>query len=47
VKAVGDLSGKELPLEFIGDGDDFNLCFVGSEGLLGMDSGTATLEQRP
>jgi len=40
VKTVAELSGKELPFEFTGDGDDFNLCFVGSEGLLGVDSGT-------
>jgi hypothetical protein len=40
VKTVADLSGRELPFEFTGDGDDFNLCFVGSEGLLGVDSGT-------
>ena len=40
VKTVADLSGEELPFEFTGDGDDFNLCFVGSEGLLGVDTGT-------
>ena len=40
VTTVADLSGRELPIEFTGDGDDFNLCFVGSEGLLGVNSGT-------
>jgi hypothetical protein len=40
VSSVDDLSGLELPFEFTGDGDDFNLCFVGSEGLLGVEDGT-------
>ncbi|HZI81861.1 MAG TPA: hypothetical protein VFD69_20210 [Vicinamibacterales bacterium] len=40
VSTLADLSGRELPFEFTGDGDDFNLCFVGSNGLLGVDSGT-------
>jgi hypothetical protein len=35
-----DLLGRELPFEFSGDGDDFNLCFVGSNGLLGVERGT-------
>jgi hypothetical protein len=38
--SLADLSGREVPFEFSGDGDDFNLCFVGSNGLLGVDSGT-------
>jgi hypothetical protein len=42
VKTVADLNGRELPFEFTGDGDDFNLCFVGSNGLLGVDTGTVT-----
>jgi hypothetical protein len=40
VKTVADLAGRELPFEFSGDGDDFNLCFVGTDGLLGVESGT-------
>jgi len=35
-----DLAGRELPFEFSGDGDDFNLCLVGSNGLLGVENGT-------
>lgn len=40
VTTVADLAGRELPFEFSGDGDDFNLCFVGSNGLLGVEDGT-------
>ena len=40
VTSVADLAGRELPFEFSGDGDDFNLCFVGSNGLLGVEHGT-------
>jgi len=40
VTSIADLAGKELPFEFTGDGDDFNLCFVGSNGLLGVEHGT-------
>jgi hypothetical protein len=40
VTSAAQLSGKELPFEFSGDGDDFNLCFVGSNGLLGVQQGT-------
>ena len=40
VTTLADLSGKELPFEFSGDGDDANLCFVGSNGLLGVNTGT-------
>lgn len=40
VKSLADLSGRELPFEFTGDGDDANLCFVGSNGLLGVENGT-------
>jgi hypothetical protein len=40
VDSLADLSGRELPFEFSGDGDDFNLCFVGSNGLLGVENGT-------
>jgi hypothetical protein len=40
VTAIADLNGRELPFEFSGDGDDRNLCFVGSNGLLGVERGT-------
>jgi len=43
VESVADLAGRELPFEFSGDGDDFNLCFVGSNGLLGVEEGTVTV----
>ena len=39
VSSLADLVGKELPFEFSGDGDDANLCFVGSNGLLGVETG--------
>lgn len=38
--SLQDLNGKELPFEFSGDGDDANLCFAGSNGLLGVETGT-------
>jgi len=40
ITSLADLAGLELPFEFSGDGDDFNLCFVGSNGLLGVETGT-------
>jgi hypothetical protein len=40
VASIADLNGKELAFEFSGDGDDANLCFVGSNGLLGVETGT-------
>ena len=40
VTTLSALAGKELPFEFTGDGDDANLCFVGSSGLLGVEDGT-------
>jgi hypothetical protein len=40
VASLADLNGKELPFEFSGDGDDANLCFVGTNGLLGVETGT-------
>lgn len=42
--SASDLAGRELPFEFSGDGDDFNLCFVGSDGLLGVQRGTVRFE---
>ena len=40
VTSVADLNGRELPFEFSGDGDDRNLCFPGTNGLLGVERGT-------
>ena len=40
ITSLAELSGRELPFEFSGDGDDANLCFAGSNGLLGVDTGT-------
>jgi hypothetical protein len=40
IESPSDLVDKELPFEFSGDGDDANLCFVGSNGLLGVKEGT-------
>jgi hypothetical protein len=37
------LAGQELPFECSGDGDDANLCFVGSNGFLGVETGTVRL----
>lgn len=42
--SLADLAGRELPFEFSGDGDDFNLCFVGSNGLLGVETGTVRID---
>lgn len=40
VTSLAGLAGQELPFEFSGDGDDANLCFVGSNGFLGVETGT-------
>ena len=40
VTVVQQLVGRDLPFEFTGDGDDFNLCFVGLGGLFGVEQGT-------
>jgi hypothetical protein len=40
VKSIADFNGRELPFEFTGDGDDANLCFVGTNGLLGVEQGS-------
>ena len=44
VTSLEDLAGREVPFEFSGDGDDFNLCFVGSDGLLGVERGTVRFD---
>lgn len=40
ITSLADLTGQELPFDFSGDGDDANLCFVGTNGLLGVEEGT-------
>jgi hypothetical protein len=40
ITSVQQLAGRELPFEFTGDSDEANLCFVGSNGLLGVERGT-------
>jgi hypothetical protein len=42
VNSPAELSEKEVAFDFTGDGDDHNLCFVGSKGLLGVEKGTVT-----
>ena len=42
VTSAKDLDGLELPFEFSGEGEDRNLCFVGSRGLLGVKDGTVS-----
>ena len=42
VNSPVELSEKEVPFEFSGDGHDHNLCFAGSMGLLGVKKGTVT-----
>ena len=42
VNSPVELSDKAVPLEFSGDGDDRNLCFIGAKGLLGVEQGTVT-----
>ena len=44
VKRAQDLAGRRLPVEFSGDGDDANLCFVGTDGLLGAREAWVTIE---
>ncbi|HEV8397187.1 MAG TPA: hypothetical protein VGQ37_23050 [Vicinamibacterales bacterium] len=40
VNSPVELSEKEVLFEFSRDGDDRNLCFVGSKGLLAVEKGT-------
>ena len=42
VNSPVELGDKEVAFEFSGDGDDHNLCFVGTKGLLGVEKGTVT-----
>jgi hypothetical protein len=44
IDSVADLAGKRLAVEFSGDGDDANLCFVGTNGLLGAEQAWITFD---
>lgn len=44
VGGAAELVGQSLPVEFSGDGDDANLCFVGTNGLLGAEAATLTID---
>ncbi|HXV75568.1 MAG TPA: hypothetical protein VD788_04555 [Candidatus Polarisedimenticolaceae bacterium] len=39
-----DLGGKRLRVDFTGDGDDANFCFVGMGGLAGAEDAWVTIE---
>ena len=43
VRQPVDLVGKRLPVEFSGDGDDANFCFVGMAGLAGAEDASVTI----
>ena len=44
IGGAAELVGQALPVEFSGDGDDANLCFVGTNGLLGAEAVTLTID---
>ncbi len=44
VSGPEDLPGKRLRVEFSGDGDDANLCFLGMNGLMGAESAWVTID---
>ncbi len=44
VSGPEDLPGKRLQVEFSGDGDDANLCFLGMNGLMGAESAWVTID---
>ncbi len=44
VRRKGDLAGKRLRIEFTGDGDDANFCFVGMGGLAGAEEAWLTID---
>ena len=39
-----DLVGKRLRVDFSGDGDDANFCFVGMNGLAGAEEAWVTID---
>lgn len=44
VRRKDDLAGKRLRVEFTGDGDDANFCFVGMGGLAGAEDAWLTID---
>jgi hypothetical protein len=44
VTAPSDLAGQRLRVDFTGDGDDANFCFVGMGGLAGAEEAWITIQ---
>jgi hypothetical protein len=44
VRGVADLAGKRLNVDFTGDGDEANFCFVGMGGLAGAEEAWITID---
>ncbi|HEV8701768.1 MAG TPA: hypothetical protein VGV60_10905 [Candidatus Polarisedimenticolia bacterium] len=44
VRGTADLAGKRLKIDFTGDGDDANFCFVGMGGLAGAEEAWVTID---
>lgn len=44
VRRKDDLAGKRLRIDFTGDGDDANFCFVGMGGLAGAEEAWLTID---
>lgn len=44
VRSAADLEGQRLRVDFSGDGDDANLCFVGMNGLAGAEEAWITIK---
>jgi hypothetical protein len=44
VHAPADLVGQSLRVDFTGDGDDANFCFVGMGGLAGAEDASITIQ---
>lgn len=44
VRRKDDLAGSRLRIEFTGDGDDANFCFVGMGGLAGAEDAWLTID---
>ena len=44
MQGAADLAGQRLRVDFTGDGDDANLCFVGMNGLAGAEEAWVTID---
>jgi hypothetical protein len=44
VKSTSDLVGKRMRVDFSGDGDDANFCFIGMGGLAGAEEAWLTIQ---